>query len=114
MEMAWNYSRKWKSGMPRLRWVNESEIQAQITEYLTLHHIFHYRNAVGGGRKVRFGTIGAPDLVCVIKGQFVGIEVKDAKNEQSRGQVQFETQLKAAGGKYILARSLEDVIEGLR
>lgn len=100
--------------MPRLRWVTEAEIQQQITEYLDLHHIFYYRNAVGGGRKVRFGTVGAPDLVCVIKGQFIGLELKDAKNEQSRKQVEFETRIKAAGGKYFVVRSLEQLVECLK
>jgi len=46
----------------------------------------------------------------VIDGQYVGIEVKGPKGKQSAHQKEFQKKLEAAGGKYILAYSLEDVI----
>ena len=56
------------------------------------------------------GTPGSPDIVCVIEGQFVGIEVKDEKGKLNPNQVAFKERLEAAGGKYVLARSVDDVI----
>jgi hypothetical protein len=58
----------------------------------------------------RFGALGSPDIICVIDGQYVGIEVKGPKGKQSAHQKEFQKKLEAAGGKYILAYSLEDVI----
>lgn len=58
---------------------------------------------------VRFGALGSPDIVCVISGQFVGIEVKAPKGKQSDNQKEFQRQLEEAGGKYILAYSIDDV-----
>lgn len=93
----------------------ERDIQRQILDYLTLRRIFHYRQNSGGleskaGHFVRFGTPGAPDIICVIAGQYVGIEVKAPKGKLSPLQEAFGKELEAAGGRYIVARSLEDVI----
>jgi hypothetical protein len=49
----------------------------------------------------------------VVNGQYVGIEVKAPKGKQSEHQQEFQKQLEAAGGKYVLVYSLEDVIEYL-
>lgn len=73
--------------------MKESDVQRQILDYLKLKGIFH------------------PDIICVINGQYVGIEVKAAKGKQSEHQKDFQQTLEAAGGKYILAYSLEDVLE---
>ena len=64
------------------------------------------------GRKsfVRFGAVGSPDIICVIKGQYVGIEVKGTKGVQSDNQKQFQQDLERAGGLYILARDLSDIV----
>lgn len=61
----------------------------------------------------RFGAIGSPDIVCAINGQFVRIEVKAPIGKQSENQKEFQAQLEAAGGKYILAYSIDDVERGL-
>lgn len=52
-------------------------------------------------------------IVCVINGQYVGIEVKGPKGRQSENQQGFQRQLEAAEGKYILAYSIDDVERGL-
>jgi hypothetical protein len=49
----------------------------------------------------------------VINGQYVGIEVKAPKGKQSEHQKEFQRKLEAAGGRYILAYSLDDVISEL-
>ena len=98
--------------------MKESEIQRQILDYLALKRIFHYRNNSGAmvseykGKKrfMRFGATGSPDIVCVIKGQYVGLEVKTPKGKQSEHQKAFQKKLEAAGGRYLLVRSFDDVV----
>jgi len=98
--------------------MKESELQSTILEYLALKRIFHYRQNSGAfkteiGHFVRFGAKGAPDIVCVVNGQYVGIECKAPKGRQSDHQKEFQRQLEAAGGRYILAYSVDDVISQL-
>lgn len=91
----------------------ERDTQKQILDWLSRKGIFHYRQNTGGaklkGFYVKFGKPGAPDIVAVIKGVFVGIEVKKVGESQSEKQVTFEQNITLAGGRYILAYSLEDV-----
>jgi hypothetical protein len=100
--------------------MKESHVQRQILDYLALKGIFHYRQNSGAfaipetanhaRRFFRAGVPGVPDIICVIKGQFVGIEVKAPKGKQSEHQKEFQRKIEAAGGRYVLAHSLEDVI----
>ena len=60
-----------------------------------------------------YGVKGAPDIVCVVDGQYVGIEVKSPSGRQNEAQKAFQKSLEEAGGRYILARSVDDVIYGL-
>jgi hypothetical protein len=95
--------------------MKESDLQKQILDYLDLKRIFHYRNNSGAfvdSQKhfYRFGVLGSPNIICVIAGQHLGIEVKAPKGKQSDHQKEFQKNLGAAGGRYILARSLDDVI----
>jgi hypothetical protein len=46
-----------------------------------------------------------------VKRQFVGLEIKRPGGKQSEHQISFQKRLEAAGGKYTLAYSLDDVIE---
>ena len=95
--------------------MKESEVQKQILDYLALKRVFHYRNNSGAfvdSQKhfYRFGALGSPDIICVINGQFVGIEVKAPKGKQSQYQKEFQKNLEAAGGRYVLAYSLVDIM----
>jgi|SRR5580692_5885864 hypothetical protein len=103
--------------------MKESEIQKAILEWLAWKHVFHYRNNSGAfvfpetaTSKRRFfkaGAVGAPDIVCVVNGQYVGIEVKAPRGRQSENQKEFQEKLEAAGGKYILAYSMDDVASAI-
>jgi VRR-NUC domain len=98
--------------------VKESDLQRQILDYLALKRIFHYRNNSGAfdnghGHFYRFGAPGSPDIICVIKSQYVGIEVKRPGGKQSEYQKEFQRKLEAAGGKYILAHSLDELLSHL-
>jgi hypothetical protein len=94
--------------------ISEHEIQRQITDYLTLKGVFWYRNNTGamkvGKSYVRFGVKGAPDLIAVVRGHYFGIEVKKPGKSISEAQAAFCADIRRAGGTYLVATCLEDVI----
>ncbi len=122
--MLWKLSMKLK-GMRDSAWrmhggeamSGEHSIQADILEYLEKAQIMHWRNNSGTLRKGRhwitYGCVGSPDIICVIAGRFVGVEVKDAKKKQEPEQVKFQARLEAAGGRYLLVRSVDELRAGL-
>lgn len=63
----------------------------------------------GKRRFVQFGVKGAPDIVAVMKGIYVGIEVKRPGEQITDDQLAFGRQLESAGGVYVVMRSLADV-----
>lgn len=62
---------------------------------------------------MQFGHPGIADIIGIYKGRFLAIEAKVGKNDQSPAQREFERSVKAAGGIYILAYSLDDVMKGM-
>lgn len=94
----------------------ERDIQKSIIDYLRVKKIFHYKNSTIGIYKkstdsyIPSQSVGSPDIICVIDGKYVGIEVKRPKGIQSESQKEFQKNLERAGGRYILARSIDDVI----
>lgn len=100
---------------------SEKNIQAAILQYLSLRGIFHWRNNSGAftipesgnhaRRYIKMGITGAPDIICVIKGRFVGIEVKGPKGKQRPDQIDYEQRCIKAGGIYYVARSIDQAIE---
>ena len=95
---------------------NKMELQRQILKYLASKRIFHYKQPTGtsgewGG--FRIGPKGAPNIVSVIRGQYIAIAVKSQGAKQTENQKTFQQALEAAGGKYVLAFSLEDVVNEL-
>ena len=65
-------------------------------------------------RPVRYGLPGSSDILACIHGRFVGIEAKVGKDRQRTNQSDFATALRQAGGVYILARSVGDVLNTLQ
>lgn len=96
---------------------SEKETQISILDYLAKRQIFHYRNNTGAmkidNRFVRFGSSGSPDIIAVIEGHYVGIEVKSEKGEQSDDQKAFQASLLHAGGIYFLVRSIDGAMEAI-
>lgn len=96
--------------------MRESETQKAILQYLEAKRIFHYRQNTGAfktasGGFYHFGTPGATDIVCVIKGQYVGIEVKAKGGKQSPNQKLFQKALEENGGKYLLVYSIDELMK---
>lgn len=86
----------------------ESQIKSQIKDYLDLKGYFHFPILQGLG-----AAKGIPDRIAVHNGIFYGIEVKAKRGFLSEHQIKFKNDLVAAGGVYIEARSLEDVMKFL-
>jgi hypothetical protein len=92
----------------------EGEVQKSIREYLDLRKILYWRNQSHPVPFRRFtGLQGVSDICAVYKGRFYGIEVKGPEGTLSDEQKKFRDRLIRAGGIYIEARSLDDVIRVL-
>lgn len=63
-------------------------------------------------RKTYYGMPGIGDIFCVAYGRFYSIECKSPKGKQTPEQKSYEIALTQAKGFYILARSVDDVING--
>lgn len=57
------------------------------------------------------GARGRPDLEGCMRGLFLGIEVKTGTGELSKDQREHKRRIIEAGGIFIEARSLEDVVD---
>lgn len=56
-----------------------------------------------------FSRAGIPDIICCVKGRFIGIEAKDGDNTASDLQIANGILIKKAGGLFIIAKSVEEV-----
>jgi len=98
----------------------ETEIQASIIELLHTMGLLAWRcqaipvpirrgNQIVGLRKANGFTVGIPDILLVIKGRLIGIEVKDHKGKLSPEQEVWRDRILKAGGLWMLARGVEEV-----
>jgi hypothetical protein len=96
--------------------MKESDIQKTILDYLTLRGIFHYKNNTAGIYKQATGSyipspsVGAPDIVAVIGGKYIGIEVKRPGGKMSEHQLRFKENLERAGGIYWIFDSIDAAV----
>lgn len=99
--------------------VKEKDIQLAICNYLAFKRYFFWRqNTIpvvkpdGSFRSMpKYSKTGVPDIILVINGKFMGLEVKTPKGKQSDNQFEFQMGLERAGGQYYLVTSLDDVIK---
>ena len=101
----------------------ESEIQKQIIKYLDLKGIYYFSvpNELGGkGKAAMIRTrklkgmglkSGVADLVVLLPGEALFLEVKQPKKYQRPSQKEFEEIVSDLGFRYYVVRSLEDVVE---
>ena len=72
-----------------------------------------------GRRRIRACPAGTPDIIGILKGRFVGVEMKRPKTKnrqagkQETAQEKFQRNCERANGIYILARSVHDVRDRL-
>ena len=87
--------------------MNEKQIQDQIREYLTIKSWFVVRIHQTLGCHP-----GVPDLICYGPGgQRIDIEVKGPRGKQSEAQQRYQEEIKRRGHRYLLTRSVEDVMD---
>jgi hypothetical protein len=73
-----------------------------------------FRPLDGGARVIQSAPEGTPDLMGVMTpGKAFGIEVKAQRGQQRDAQKKWQAAWEKRGGIYILAKSLQDVCEGL-
>lgn len=97
--------------------MRESNLQQQILlEFGSRPDMRLWRNNSGllftrTGQRVRASVIGAPDIIGLMlpDGQFIGIECKGDRGQQSKEQFHFQQMIMRMGGVYVLAYSVEDV-----
>jgi hypothetical protein len=95
----------------------EASLMKAVLQLLKLRGVFFYRQNTGAvqatykgrSRYVRFGAVGAPDIVCVIRGRYVGIELKAGKGKQTEDQLAFQVNLEKAGGAYLVVRDAAEL-----
>lgn len=63
-----------------------------------------------GSRMVHYGTPGGPDIRLIVSGRFLGLECKAAKGRQSEDQKNWQRWCEAAGGRYVVVRSVEEAV----
>lgn len=90
---------------PRISPVKESDIQAQIKEYLLRKGWFVVKIHQSLGC-----VKGIADLYAIKNGRSVWIEVKTPNGRLSEHQERFWSDVVNHGGIYIVARSVDDVI----
>jgi hypothetical protein len=96
-----------------------SDLVRALCDYLALRGHFFWRSnnvgiydvARGVHRKLPFGSMkGVPDIIVLAKsGQFIGIEAKAGSGRLSPDQKEFERLCVKNGGRYIVARSIDDI-----
>lgn len=104
--------------------IKESDIQLAILDYLNARGIFAWRNNTTGiydpvkkvfrKSKSKYSINGVADILGVYKGRFLAIEVKRPSGAKaSEDQMLFLARVNQSGGLAFIAKSIEDVSNGL-
>jgi len=88
----------------------EKEIENEIKQYIAEDGGLAYK--IHGGDL--YQETGIPDLLVCWRGLFFGIEVKDPNGEPSAIQLAQGARITNAGGQFIIATSVQDVIDYVR
>ena len=103
--------------------MTESQLVNQIIEGLLYRGIFCWRNnnipvfsqKQNCFRKLpKFTPKGVADILGLMSGKFLAIEVKIEKNKQTESQILFGENIKKNNGIYFVARCWEDVVKELK
>lgn len=90
----------------------------QCFEYLAFQGYLVWRNNTGAmtdktGRFIRFGRVGAGDLLAVKGGRFFSIEVKRPGGKPSPHQIQWKQDVEDHGAVALIVYSVEELIQQL-
>lgn len=75
----------------------EGKVKRKVVEVLNKHEVWYFFPANNG-----FGTSGIPDIIAIVDGHFVGIEVKSAKGKPTELQKICGKQIEEAGGTWLV------------
>ena len=84
----------------------ETLIKQDIKRYLSMRGYYHFPIRQGLGSKR-----GICDIIALKGGITYFLEIKSSKGRQSPYQVEFQYQIEQAGCRYLIARSVEDLIK---
>lgn len=99
--------------------MSETEIQSAVLAYLTLRGHKFWRINSGAFKNDRGGfyrmappgfpdLVGCPKVPIGEKSQFTAVEIKTPTGRQSPAQKQMQQDIQAAGGRYLILRSIDD------
>ncbi len=101
---------------------SEKQLMRGCLDYLAYYKktypIFYFRANSGsvitqGGRVFKGASAGTPDIILLVDSIFCGLECKTEKGKQSPAQKEAEQAIIAAGGKYFLIRSMEEIRDAI-
>jgi len=75
----------------------ESKVKRKVVEMLKRHGVWYFFPANNG-----FGKSGIPDIIAIVDGHFVGIEVKSATGKPTELQKICGKQIEEAGGTWLV------------
>lgn len=75
----------------------EGKVKRKVVEVLKAHKVWYFFPANNG-----FGRSGIPDIIVIVDGHFVGIEVKSATGKPTELQKICGRQIKEAGGTWMV------------
>lgn len=98
----------------------ESEVLRDCISWLYVNGIFCWRNNTGsckqGNRYIRFGLKGSADIIGLLPdGRFLAVECKREEGGRlSDAQKKFAEKIRQNKGIYIVANSLDNLIEKIK
>lgn len=101
----------------------EAALLRACLELLRLRGVFHFRaqasvgvrpDGRGGWRPIRGAIGGTPDVLLVLRGRLVGVEVKSPAGRLRAAQAAWRDRLLAAGGLFWEIRDVKTLEELLR
>lgn len=82
----------------------ETELQSKVISYLDGRRIFNFRYQAASNQ------YGMPDIICIYRGYFVGLELKTDDGKPTELQLRMLNAIKQAGGYADIIRSVTDII----
>ena len=71
----------------------EGKVKQQVVKLMKAYGIYYFSPMTHG-----FGRSGVPDIICCVKGRFVGIECKAGSNKPTALQEKEMQDIRASGG----------------
>lgn len=85
----------------------EGKVKKRLTDMLRRHKVWYFYPGNNG-----LGKSGIPDIIAIIRGQFVGIEVKaDKKRKPTALQLKTGRDIEESGGAWLLVYDDDTIAE---